>query len=116
MAKNSKSDSDRTDPRKNKSLAIRNVLKKMPEAAAGKVAEAVQREYGHKVAQNMVYMVKTKGNMATSRASGNGKSKSSASPMNTAARWVEAIGIARQLLKATGSVENASALLKAIDG
>ena len=116
MAAKAKSDSDRSDPRKNKSQAIRNVLKKMPDAKAADVASAVQRDYGHKVPQNMVYMVKTKSTMATNRRSSNGKTPAAASPMNTAALWVEAIGIARQLLKVTGSVENATALLKAVNG
>ena len=116
MAAKPTSESDRSDPRKNKSQAIRNVLKKMPDAKASDVADAVKRDYGHKVAQNMVYMVKTKNTMATNRRTSNGKATKSATPMNTAALWVEAIGIARQLLKVTGSVENATALLKAVNG
>jgi hypothetical protein len=35
--------------------------------------------------------------------------------MGTAAEWVHSIKLARQLLKACGSVENASAILKAVD-
>jgi hypothetical protein len=35
---------------------------------------------------------------------------------SSAAEWVGAIKIARQLLKATGSVANATALLKAVEG
>jgi hypothetical protein len=35
---------------------------------------------------------------------------------SSAAQWVDAIKIARQLLKATGSVANATALLKAVEG
>jgi len=35
--------------------------------------------------------------------------------MTSAALWVEAIKLARQLLRATGSVANATALLKAVD-
>ncbi len=110
--------SDRSDPKKNKSLAIRNVIKKMPGAKAIEVAEVVKKEYGHAVKPNMVYMVKTKSNMAADgrpkilRA----KSRSGGTPMTTAALWVDAIKIARQLLKATGSVANAIALLKAVDG
>ena len=34
---------------------------------------------------------------------------------SSAAQWVDAIKIARQLLKATGNVANATALLKAVD-
>ena len=116
MAKRSKS--DRSDPRKNKSLAIRTVLGKMPTAKAVEVVAAVKKEYGHDVKQNMVYMVKTKANMAADgrprRAKQNGRSRSGAPA--TAAEWVGAIRIARQLLKATGSVANATALLKAVEG
>jgi hypothetical protein len=36
--------------------------------------------------------------------------------MKSAALWVDAIKAARQLLKQTGSVANATALLKAVDG
>src|SRR5687768_12044278 len=109
-----KTPSDRSDPKRNKSLAIRNTIKKMPNASAGEIAEAVKREYGHAIKLNMVYMVKTKSNMAATRR----KTKtptSKGSPVG-AAQWVEAIKIARQLLKATGSVSNATALLKALDG
>lgn len=117
MAKKAASESsDRADPRKNKSLAIRNVLKKMPTAKASEVVEAVHKEYGQQVAQNMVYMVKTKGTMRSNRRTSNGKSGRKNSPMNTAARWVEAIKIARHLLKVTGSAENATALLNAVEG
>jgi hypothetical protein len=113
-----KTASDRSDPKKNKSLAIRNVLKKLPNAKASQVADAVKKEYGHTVKQNMVYMVKTKSNMASDGRSrkAKAKSKSGGTPMISAGLWVEAIKIARQLLKATGSVANATALLKAVDG
>jgi hypothetical protein len=115
MAKQAKA--DRTDPKKNKSLAIRTVLAKMPAAKASDVVATVKKEYGHDVKQNMVYMVKTKANMAAdgrpSRSKQNG-SKSGAP--SSAAEWVEAIKIARHLLKATGSVANATALLKAVEG
>jgi hypothetical protein len=97
---------DRSDPHSNKSLAIRNMLKKMPNSRASDVAAAVKKGYGHEVSQNMIYMVKTKANMAADRRE---------SPITTAALWVDAIKTARQLLKATGSVANATALLKALD-
>jgi hypothetical protein len=109
-----KAPADRSDPKKNKSLAIRNVIKKMPQASAAEVTEAVKREYGHAVKVNMVYMVKTKTNMAATT------KRTKAPPSNGrpvgATQWVEAIRIARHLLKATGSVNNATALLKALDG
>lgn len=54
-----------------------------------------------------------KGRKRSARA---GKARAAASPMNSAATWVEAINIGRQLLRATGSSENATALLKAIEG
>ena len=97
---------NRSDPQSNKSLAIRILLKKMPSAKASDVAAAVKKEYGHEVSQNMIYMVKTKSNMAADRKE---------SPITTAALWVDAIKTARRLLKATGSVSNATALLKALD-
>lgn len=106
--------SDRTDPKKNKSMAIRKVLATMPNAKATDIVDAVKKQYGHTVNPNRVYMVKTKGNMATTRKQTN-TATSKGSPAG-ATQWVEAIKIARQLLKATGSVDNATALLKAIDG
>jgi hypothetical protein len=97
---------NRSNPQSNKSLAIRMLLKRMPNAKASEVAAAVKKEYGHEVSQNMIYMVKTKSNMAADRRE---------SPITSAALWVDAIKTARQLLKATGSVANATALLKALD-
>jgi hypothetical protein len=106
---------DRSDPRKNKSLAIRMVLKKMPSAKAKEVAEAVQKEFGHKVGQNMVYMVKTKTNMASDGRPKRTRMSPRDNPMTTPALWIDAIKIGRELLRATGSVANATALLKALD-
>jgi hypothetical protein len=106
---------DRSDPKQNKSLAVRNVLKKMPSATSSEVIEAVEQEYGHQVSSNMVYMVKTKSNMASDGRPTKAKGESD-SPMNSAADWVEAIKSARYLLTITGSVANATALLKAVDG
>jgi hypothetical protein len=109
------SKSDRADPKKNKSLAIRNVLNKMPNATANEVVAAVKKEYGHVVNANRVYMVKTKANMASDGRPRKTKTAKIGTPMTSAALWVEAIKTARQLLKATGSVPNAVALLKAVD-
>lgn len=106
---------DRTDPKQNKSLAIRLILKKAPNARASEVAEAVKKEFGHDVHPNMVYMVKTKGNMAVDGRPRRKKSDPRETPMTSAAAWVDAIKLARELLKATGSVANATALLKALD-
>jgi len=111
-----KSNSDRMDPRKNKSLAIRNVLGRMNNSKASEVVAAVKKEFGHDVTQNMVYMVKTKRNMAADGRPRGKAGSAKGSTLSSAALWVEAIKLARQLLKATGSVANATALLKAIDG
>jgi hypothetical protein len=117
MAKRtSPSNTDRADPKKNKSLAIRNVLKRKPTAKAAEVVAAVKKEYGHTVNPNRVYMVKTKTNMAADGRPRKTAAKNDGSPRTSAALWVDAIKTARQLLKATGSVPNAIALLKAIDG
>ena len=116
MAKNAKS--DRSDPKKNKSLAIRTMLRRMPAAKATEVASAVKKDFGHDVKPNMIYMVKTKLNMAADgrpRRSKQNGSRQDGSP-SSAAQWVEAIKIARQLLKVTGSAANATALLKAVEG
>ncbi len=103
---------DRSDPKHNKSLAIRNVLKKMPKAKGSEIVDAVKKEYGHTVGTNIVYMVKTKVNMSK-----DGRDKgalSSKTPMTSAFLWVDAIKNARALIAATGSVANATALLKAL--
>ena len=110
------SKSERTDPKKNKSLAIRNVLKKKPNAKAAEVAAAVKKEYGHTVDPNRIYMVKTKANMASDGRSRSAAGAKNGPTLNSAALWVDAIKTARQLLKATGSVPNAIAILKAVDG
>ena len=115
MAKKATS-SDRSDPNQNKSLAIRNILGKTPNVKVADVAVAVKREYGHDVSKAMIYMIKTKNNMASDGRAKRTKSKKSDSPLTSAALWVEAIKLARQLLNATGTVANATALLKAIDG
>jgi hypothetical protein len=109
------SKSERADPKKNKSLAIRNVLTKKPNAKAAEVAAAVKKEYGHTVDPNRIYMIKTMTNMAS-----DGRPRSSAGMKNgttltSAALWVDAIKTARQLLKVTGSLPNAIAILKALD-
>lgn len=114
-AKKAAKPSDRSDPKKNKSLAIRNVLQTMPDAKAAEIAVAVKKEYGHNVSPDRVYMVKTKSNMASDGRPRRRKSEGRDNPLSSAALWVEAIKISRQLLKATGSVANATALLKALD-
>ena len=108
--------SNRSDPKENKSLAVRKILEKMPTAKAKEIASAVKKEFGHDIGTNMVYMVKTKTNMAGDGRPKQPKSAGNGSPMTSAALWVEAIKTARQLLKQTGSVANATALLKAVDG
>jgi hypothetical protein len=106
---------DRSDPKSNKSLAIRHVLKKMPGAKANEMAAVVKRDYGHEVSKNMIYMVKAKTNMFADGRDRTQRLSSDGNPMNSAATWVDAIKAARALLKATGSVANATAMLKALD-
>jgi hypothetical protein len=109
--------SDRSDPKKNKSLAIRNVMSRMPGAKAADIISAVKKEYGVAVNSNMVYMIKTKTHMASDGRpkTKQMKSKSGDTPMISAALWVEAIANARHLLNSTGGLANAIALLKAVD-
>ena len=109
------SNSERHDPKKNKSLAIRLVLKKKPSAKASEVVTAVKKEYGHTISPNQIYMIKTKANMASDGRPRKAGAAKSDTPMVSAALWVDAIKTARQLLKATGSVPNAIAILKALD-
>ena len=90
------------------------VLKKMPAAKASAIVEAVKKEFGHQVGQNMVYMVKTKSNMASDGRPKRSKNGKKDSPMTSAALWVAAMKTGRQLLRETGSLANATALLKAL--
>lgn len=113
-AKKASKPSDRTDPRKNKSLAIRNVMKTLSGGTAAEIAAAVKKEYGHNVSPDRIYMVKTKGNMALTRKKTK-KATTEGFPVG-AAQWIAAIKIGHQLLRSTGSLDNAVALLKAIEG
>jgi hypothetical protein len=111
MAKKAKV--DRQDPRSNKSLAIREIVAKMPKAKASEIVEAVKSEYGHTVTPTLVYLVKSKTNVKKAAR------KTGAAPaptMGSAAEWVESIKLTRRLLQASGSVENAVAILKAVEG
>jgi hypothetical protein len=117
MAKKA-SKGDRTDPKQNKSLAIRTVLKAKPKAKAAEIVEAVKSEYGHTVTPTFVYLVRSKANVRRSArqrkvgsaGQGNGRA------IGTAADWVQSIKLARQLLQTAGSVDNAVAILKAVEG
>ena len=118
MAKKATKSTDRTDPQQNKSLAVRNIIKKLPTAKFAEVAKAVKEEYGHEIPNSLFYTLKAKGNMKANRKANKAQATPTnvtRAPMNTAALWVDAIKIARQLLKVTGSVENATALLKAVE-
>jgi hypothetical protein len=106
MAKKAASQ-DRTDPKQNKSLAIRTVLRRNPDAKAVEVADAVREEFGHDVSINMVYLVKAKTNARKGT-----RTESSRSSVPT--DWIESIKAARQLIRSTGSVESATALLKVL--
>jgi hypothetical protein len=108
---------DRTDPKQNKSLAIRNVLKDMPKAKASEIAAEVKKQFGHAVSVNQIYMIKTKQSMPNrTRAARKAGSLSENGTLTSAAMWVDAIKLAKQLSTAAGGVNNAVAILKAIDG
>lgn len=109
MAKKAKA--DRQDPRSNESLAIREIIAKMPKAKGAEIAEAVKAQYGHTVTSTLVYLVKSKSNVKKA-----GHKTGTRSTIASAAEWVESIKLARRLLQATGSLENAVAILKAVDG
>ena len=101
------------DPKKSKSSAIRRVIKKMPTAKAADVAAAVKKEFGQTVNTDRIFMVKAKKNIVATRKRTNTQ-WSKGYPVG-AAQWIEAIKTAQQLLKVTGSVDNAMALLSALD-
>jgi hypothetical protein len=116
MAKNpALSKSERTDPKKNKSLAVRLVLKRKPNSKASEVAAVVKKEYGHTINANQIYMIKTKSNMASDGRPRRTNATKNDTPLTSPALWIDAIKTARQLLKVTGSVPNAIAILKALD-
>jgi|SRR6187200_2151956 hypothetical protein len=107
---------DRTDPKQNKSLAIRTVLKGMPNAKGAEVAAEVKKQFGHSVGVNQIYMTKTKLGMrkhakAERKA---GRPSPAGNLLASPAQWVEAIKLAKHLLSVTGSTETAIALLKAM--
>jgi len=114
MAKKA-SKTDRNDPRSNKSLAIRNVIANLPKAKGAEIVAAVQSEYGLKVTPTLVYLVKSKSNMKATRRSQKPSDRGVKAPMNSAATWTDAIRSAQHLLKATGSVQNAVAVLRAVE-
>ena len=116
MAKKTKAFSgDRTDPKQNKSLAIRTVLKGMKNNKATEVAAEVKKQFGHSVSVNQIYMIKTKAGMAKRpQAVRRAAAASRSGKLTSAVLWVDAIKIAKQLLNATGSVDNAISLLRAI--
>ena len=101
------------DPTTNKNSAIRRVIKRDPSAKVGDVVTAVKDEFGHKVSPDRILMEKTKNNMVTAREQTKTNWKTG-HPVG-AAQWIEAIKIAQQLLSVTGSVDNAMALLNALD-
>ena len=115
---------DRNDPKSNKSLAIRTVLDRLPDASAATVAAEVQKNYGHSVAPTLVYLVKSKmkGGSGGASPSGNGKkpkrqkaaAASTPSPLQ-GSNYGSMIRLARQLTAAAGGYESASDVLKAVN-
>lgn len=116
MAKRAAFSGDRKDPKNNKSLAIRKVLESMPKASGAEVAAEVKKQYGHNVGVNRVYMVKTKINKKPRRSKVTAAAAATAPhKLSSATQWVEAIRLAKKLLEVTGSVSDATALLKAVE-
>jgi len=115
MAKKAAASGDGSDPKANKSLAIRTVLQKMPTAKPSEVQKAVKAEFGHTVSANMVYLVKTKLNVKKGTKASVGQAGKMQTPMNSAASWLAGIRAARALVAATGSSDNAKALIDALD-
>ena len=118
MAKKAKAfTGDRSDPKQNKSLAIRTVLKTMPKAKGAEIAAEVKKQFGHSVGVNQIYMTKTKVGMRK-RSKANRKAGRPSTPesnqLSSPALWVEAIKLARQLLSVTGSPDTAVALIRAM--
>src|ERR1051325_5451738 len=95
---------DRTDPKQNKSLAIRTVLKGMPNSKASEVAAEVKKQFGHTVSVNRIYMLKTKQSLKKrDKARRKAATATSSKQLSSAASWVDAIKLAKQLLGAAGS-------------
>ena len=108
---------DRSDPKANKSLAIRTVLKGMPNAKGAEIAAEVKKQFGHTVSVNQIYMTKTKVGMrkhAKADKKAGRPSTPEANQLSSPAAWVQAIKLVKQLLEVTGSPETAIALIKAM--
>jgi len=107
---------DRSDPKANKSLAIRTVLKAMPDAKGAEIAAEVKKQFGHTVGVNQVYMTKTKVGMRKHAKSERkaGRPAPAANQLSSPAAWVQAIKLVKQLLELTGSPETAISLIKAM--
>jgi hypothetical protein len=105
---------DRNNPKENKGLEIRTALAKMPNAKGAEIAAAVKEQYGHTVTPTLIYLVKSKSNVKATRRGTSKGTVTAAAPSSTA-EWVESIKVARRLLQATGSVESAVAILKAVE-
>jgi len=114
MAKQARGNRD--DPKQNKSLAIRTVLKANRQAKASEIAEQVKSEYGHTVSTTLVYLVKSKAGVKKAGRKATAAGRTSPASMGGAAEWIASIKLARGLRQAAGSIENATAILKAVQG
>ena len=85
----------------------------MPKAKASEVVDAVKKQYGHTVTPTLVYLVKSKSNVK--KAGRKAQAAGKASP-TMGGDWIASIKAARVLLQAAGSVENAVAILRAVEG
>jgi len=96
-------------------LAIHTVLN--PKAKASEIVGLAKSEYGHHVTTTLVYLVKSKaGVKKAGRKAAKMNGQASPAPIAGATDWIASIKLARGLLQAAGSVANATAILKAVEG
>jgi len=117
VAKKAAFKGDRSDPKANKSLAIRTVLNAMPKAKGAEIVAEVKKQFGHTVGVNQVYMTKTKVGMrkhAKAETKAGRPTTPEANQLSSPASWVEAIKLTKRLLEVTGSPETAIALIRAM--
>ena len=119
MAKKASAALENQHPELGKSEAIRQFLTKHPDAVASTAISALKKDYGIDISQPLFYQVR--GKMQQGR--GNGQTaartvKRVAKPQQRAVGGsgsvVETIEAGRRLITLTGSVEDATAVLRAL--
>lgn len=113
MAKKASAAVPEVHPEISKSDAIRTVFGKLPDASASAVVDQVKQDCGLTVSQPLVYQVKGKlagKTPATTKRVAKPQRGASGGPESV----VETIEAGRRLLTLTGSVESATAVLRAL--